>query len=280
MWRVQVAYGCVDKERAMVKRWLGKLGAGPWGPIRLALVLAVPTLPIVTWAIASPTLAGSYAGTGIALADALPIAVGAVVAASLAGGFVGGRLARRQDLSVFAALAVAWFTGMLSLSVVPWLLGINYVGAVFCIDGCQALMTAANPMSGGIAWAAGVGTSTITIAPPLIAVALLNYSRRFERRGNRVAAASLIAAAQAVAQWVAFAGGGVPAIAVYLCLGVGVVIWATVIVPVPVLQEHDPRDGLAVLTARPTMGSVRLVAEDDAAYYSTGEDWSVESRSG
>lgn len=27
---------------------------------------------------------------------------------------------------------------------------------------------------------------------------------------------------------------------------------------------------------RPTMGSVRLVAEDDAAYYSTGEDWDVE----
>jgi prevent-host-death family protein len=32
--------------------------------------------------------------------------------------------------------------------------------------------------------------------------------------------------------------------------------------------------------ARPTMGSVRLVAEDDAAYYSTGEHWSVESPSG
>lgn len=31
---------------------------------------------------------------------------------------------------------------------------------------------------------------------------------------------------------------------------------------------------------RPTMGSVRLVAEDDEAYYSTGEHWSVESHSG
>lgn len=27
---------------------------------------------------------------------------------------------------------------------------------------------------------------------------------------------------------------------------------------------------------RPTMGSVRLIAEDDAAYYSTGEAWTVE----
>ena len=32
--------------------------------------------------------------------------------------------------------------------------------------------------------------------------------------------------------------------------------------------------------ARPTMGSVRLVAEEDAAYYSTGEEWSVEPRPG
>lgn len=27
---------------------------------------------------------------------------------------------------------------------------------------------------------------------------------------------------------------------------------------------------------RPTMGSVRLVAEDDAAYYSTAQEWDVE----
>lgn len=33
-------------------------------------------------------------------------------------------------------------------------------------------------------------------------------------------------------------------------------------------------------TARPTLGSVRLVAEDDEAYYSTGEHWSLESPSG
>lgn len=29
--------------------------------------------------------------------------------------------------------------------------------------------------------------------------------------------------------------------------------------------------------AQPTMGSVRLIAEEDAAYYSTGESWSVDS---
>lgn len=29
---------------------------------------------------------------------------------------------------------------------------------------------------------------------------------------------------------------------------------------------------------RPTMGSVRLVAEDDEAYYGTGEPWDAEGR--
>ena len=29
---------------------------------------------------------------------------------------------------------------------------------------------------------------------------------------------------------------------------------------------------------RSTVGSVRLIAEDDAAYYSTGESWDVERR--
>jgi prevent-host-death family protein len=29
---------------------------------------------------------------------------------------------------------------------------------------------------------------------------------------------------------------------------------------------------------RPTMGSVRLVAKEDSAYYSTGENWDVEQQ--
>ncbi|OGO59148.1 MAG: hypothetical protein A2V85_07240 [Chloroflexi bacterium RBG_16_72_14] len=31
---------------------------------------------------------------------------------------------------------------------------------------------------------------------------------------------------------------------------------------------------------RPTMGSVRLIAEEDEAYYGTGESWDAESRPG
>jgi hypothetical protein len=219
--------------RARVRRVLDRLGAGSWGPVRLALVLGVPTLPVVTWALANPTLPESSAGTSIRLGDALQIAIIGVVAASLAGGFVGGRLAHRPTLSVFAALAVAWFIGMASLSVVPALLGIQFVGAVFCMDGCQPLVTGANPLSGAFAWAEGVAMSTITIAPPIIAGVLLVYSRRLARRGERVGASALIVAAQAAAQWIVFVGGGVPAIAVYVCLGAGVVIWANVIVPVP-----------------------------------------------
>ena len=37
---------------------------------------------------------------------------------------------------------------------------------------------------------------------------------------------------------------------------------------VPLDADHD---------SAPTMGSVRLVAEDDAAYYGTGEAWDAEA---
>ena len=33
-------------------------------------------------------------------------------------------------------------------------------------------------------------------------------------------------------------------------------------------------------SVRPTMGSVRLIAEDDAAYYSTGESWDADTGRG
>jgi hypothetical protein len=51
------------------------------------------------------------------------------------------------------------------------------------------------------------------------------------RRGQPVGAASLAVAAAAIAASWTFMGGGTSAIVVVLCLGVGVVIWSTVILP-------------------------------------------------
>lgn len=227
----------------MVRGWLDRLGAGRWGSVRLALVLAVPTLPVVAWALANPKISDPFFNPTPPMRVVLPIAVAAVLAAAIAGGFVGGRLAHRPTLSVFAAMAVAWFAGMLSLSLVPALLGMNYVGAVFCIDGCQPLVTAEKPISGGIAFASGVGMSTVLIAPPLVAIALVAFSRRLARRGRLVAASVLVVAAQAAAQFMTFVGGGVPAVVVFLCLGAGIVAWSSVIVSAPELvipTETEP----------------------------------------
>jgi hypothetical protein len=131
-------------------------------------------------------------------------------------------------------MAVAWFIGMLSLSFVPALLGIEYVGAALCTDGCQPFVTDAEPLSGARAWATSVGASTAMIVPPVIALWLLTISRRLVRQGDVLRASVLVVLAQAAAQWFVFAGGGIQAIAAFACLGAGVVIWATVIVPVPV----------------------------------------------
>lgn len=220
-------------ERTQVQQLLDRLGAGRWGSVRLALALGVVTIPVVMWAIANPTLQGEYVGESVALLGALLMSVIVVIAAAVAGGYVGGLLAHRPTLSVFAALAVAWFVGVASLPLAASVVGIQYLGAVMCFDGCQPLLTSTNPLSGAMALGAGVATSTMTIAPPLIAGALIAISRRFTKRGEVVKASALIVVALAAAQWIVFVGGGPAAIAVYTGLGIGIVIWASVIVRAP-----------------------------------------------
>ncbi len=217
----------------MVHRLLGRLGAGPIGPIRLALFLAIPTLPVITWAIANPYRPAEYVGGLIPLGDALKIAIGALAAAALAGGFVGGRLAGRQTLSVLAAIAVAWFVGIASLSVVPALMGIEYRGTALCIFGCTAIVDAANPASGAITWAMAAGMTTTSFVAPVIAAVLLIAANRTARGGERIGASILIVVAHGIAHGMVFVGGGLPAIAAYLCLGAGVIAWSTVVVRVP-----------------------------------------------
>lgn len=53
-------------------------------------------------------------------------------------------------------------------------------------------------------------------------------------------------------------------------------------VPVTITKRGRPIARLVPLDdaerPRPTMGTVRLVAEEDAAYYSTGERWDLDPR--
>lgn len=226
--------------RLKLRKWLVQAGAGPWGSVRLALALSIPALPIVIWAVGHPYLPEGWTeSTKNEFGDSVVLGLAGVVAASVAGGMVGGRLVRRPTLAVAATVSVAWFTGVVSLSVVSWLLGMSYVGAVMCFDGCQPLLSSANPLSGAMAWGAGLALSVMSLVPLLIVLALSSLSRRFSRRGRSTAAAWLAVAAAAVAQSWTFLGGGTGAIAAFACLAVGVVVWSTIIVPAADPQPVD-----------------------------------------
>jgi hypothetical protein len=163
--------------------------------------------------------------------DALTTAVIAVVAAALAGGLIGGLLTRRPTLAMFAAVAVAWFVGVASLSVTTWLLGIKYEGTTVCIGICNSFVTSENPISGLIAWGVGFGMSLTTVVPLVIALLLVLGARRFTQMGDRGTAAAMVVVAHGVAQFMTFVGGGAPALFVYLCLGIGVIAWTGIVMP-------------------------------------------------
>lgn len=215
----------------MVQRLLARLGAGRFGPVRLALVFGLASVPVVTLAVASPTHSADYVAKPVSLGDALTIAIAAVVAASLVGGLVGGRLTRRPTLAILAALAMAWFVGVASLSVTPWLLGIRYEGTTVCIGICNSFVSSANPVSGATTWAIGLGMSLSMVVPLVIALLLLVAARRATRLGDPSAAAVMLVIGHAVAQFMTFVGGGAPAVFVYVCLAVGVIAWTGIVMP-------------------------------------------------
>jgi uncharacterized membrane protein YecN with MAPEG domain len=205
--------------------------------VRLALVFGLLSLPVVTWAVANPAQSSGYVPHRVALTDALEIAAVAVLAAALIGGFIGGRLVRHATWSMFVTVTASWFVGMTSLSLVPALLGIQYEGAGMCIDGCWATLTSATPLSGATTWAVGFGFSLSMVAPLLIALACLWLANRNARAGSLGTAAFLVVFAHGAGQFMTFVGGGLPAAAVYLCLGAGLVAWATLVIPKPVVAS-------------------------------------------
>jgi hypothetical protein len=229
----------------VVRRFLTWLGTGRFGSVRLALVLAVPTLPIVTWAVANPVQTETYRGPAIAYDDALVMSVLGLVAAALAGGFVGGRLARHATISIFTAVAVAWFVGLASLSVTSSLLGIRYQGFTICIGACSSFISSRDAFSGVIAWGIAAGMTTSMVIPPVIGVLALIGSRSSARAGEIASAAVLAVAGHAFFLGMAFVVGGAPAVAAYVCLGIGVIVWAQIVVAAPV-KPAVPVEPIAV----------------------------------
>ena len=209
---------------------LGRLAGGRWGPLRLALLLGLASLPIAVWALLNPAASRSGApGVAPTLPDAVLIATVAVVGAALAGGIAGIVLAGRRIAAPFAALAVAWATGISLLGLVPALLGISYTVGTFCIDGCNPLVSSDKPLSGITTWFGGTFLGFITIVPVVIGLISVRLGRRAGDRGSVLAPVLAAVVAHTALNWLTLFASGLPGIVVYVALCLGVICWAVLL---------------------------------------------------
>jgi hypothetical protein len=206
---------------------LDRVVAGSWGPLRLALLLALVSIPVATWALLSPAPSQSgIAGVAPGLADAVLIATIAVLGAALAGGVTGSFLAGRRIAAPFAALAVAWATGIGLLGLAPALLGISYTVGTFCLDACNPLVSSDKPLSGITTWFGGTLLGFITVIPALIGLLAIRLARRAAGRGSVLAPVAAALVGHTALNWLTLLGSGIPGMVVYAVLCLGVACWA------------------------------------------------------
>lgn len=211
-----------------------RLIAGPFGPVLVALALALVSLPLTTLAILGSPAPNTFGGP-----TAFDAALGAVVVGALAGGYVGGRVRRRRELTgAVAALAVGWAAAIVAFPVVPTLLGQSFQLGEFCLDSCNPLLNTAGASVPElvIKMAGQYGSSVIVgtvfggiVAVPALLLAIF-FGRRSGLTGRRVAA---VVAAAAFGIVNMFSIAEVPG--AFAILFAGVVLWS-VILPAPSLQ--------------------------------------------
>jgi hypothetical protein len=125
---------------------LAAIAALPAGSVLLALLFGFIALPAVMFGVTGYDTSGRDEIAFAPLAPAVQLAsVGAVLASVLVAAPIGAFIVRRQV--VFGALltiALAWLIGILTLPVLPSLLGFSYGAVRICFSSCYA-------------WVAGLG---------------------------------------------------------------------------------------------------------------------------
>ena len=205
--------------RRLAQRWRS--------PRFAALCLGLLSLPFATAAIVwSSTPPSWYHETvePVSLGVAVVIALLAVTAGALAGGTLGGSKVRKQPvLGLAYALVFAWPVAIVTLPLLPALLGWTYRGAFFCFSGCNPMIRADVPLSGALAY-----TETLIFGlwgPVEVAAVLALIAIVLARRHHRlIASAFTIAAFVALNFWnITLSPGALPAV---IALIIGSVVWA------------------------------------------------------
>jgi hypothetical protein len=136
-------------DRLVVLAWADRLARRRFGPVLLAVLFALISLPVVMLEVPGydpATFTGSPGSPRLSLLDpaVLLASIGAVLAAAFVASAVVTALARGYaTLGAVCVIPIAWMTAIFALPVLPALLGLPYGTAMVCIDACNLQITRA-----------------------------------------------------------------------------------------------------------------------------------------
>jgi hypothetical protein len=210
-------------------------------PVAASFNLAPPADLIANKRFASPPIDWQP----IDIVHALVLAMVAVLVAALVGGIAGGFTWRRSPIwAGIVALATAWAAALGVLPVVAAVVGIHLRTGIVCIFGCEALLREDQPFGGLAAYAEFIlGTAALTwpviglAAIGIVIMTIMSVRRRSGPTGPATSPSVPITRLRLVVPLGAFAvihGAGIAALSSsrqtglipYVCLSIGVVIWA------------------------------------------------------
>ena len=206
------------------------LAEGRSGPSKLAVALAIASIPLVGLSFLLPPLFEvDEQFTPPQVLHAFVIAAVATLGAAIAGGGIGGLVVRtRPTLGALLALAIAWPLAVALVSVIPALLKLPFETAYSCFDTCGPTVHSRDPASGAGIYLVSTVISLLTIVPGLIAAICLFGAYKLNQGGSPFVATIVLAIGYGALDYLAFLAGAQPIVA-YLCLAAGVALWTRVL---------------------------------------------------
>lgn len=195
------------------------------GPVRLALGLALLSMPVVAASLVQAPEAWQQRivrAPRVGWVDAVVLALPSTLTASVVGGFLGSRLVRTRPIAaVLVAIGSAWPVGIMMLPISAAVMGIGLRAGILCIDTCNPSLTDEVPISGISAYIGSLIGGAFFIAPPALFVACVVAAWRIGRRRYMAGSVLAIAGYGFLHGW-SLLLGGFPAFA---ALAFGVLTW-------------------------------------------------------
>jgi hypothetical protein len=217
---------------------LARIGSGPAGPVRLAVVLSIAAIPFVGLSLLAPPIFEVDEGfQPPSLPSALVVAAIASIAAAVIAGSIGGLIVRRHPtLGALVALGIAWPVAIIVLPMAAAVLRIRLETAYSCFDTCGPMLHTDDVFSGAGAYLVALFVSAVTIVPLIILPICVYGAYKLNQGGYPFVATLVLGIGYGAMHWLAVLGGAPPLIG-FVALLLGVAAWTSILRAAPPVPE-------------------------------------------